>query len=90
MSRSPVARDQILPVDEPKDATTDRDLGDVALGICQAQFWPFRAGGIRPDGKDPTVEIIEDENQRPEPDREAPEQAPEGAQDTRREAADRA
>jgi hypothetical protein len=55
--------------------------GDVALGICQAQFWPFRAGGIGPDGKDPIAEVIEDENQRPEPDREAPEQAPEGAQD---------
>ena len=81
MSRSPVARDQILPVDEPKDATTDRDLGDVALGICQAQFWPFRTGWIGPDGKDPIAEIMEDENQRAEPDYEAPEQAPKGAQD---------
>jgi len=28
--------DQILPVGDPEDAATDRDLGDVALGICQA------------------------------------------------------
>ena len=70
-----------MPVDEPKDAATDRDLGDVAPGIGKARFWPFRAGGIGPDGKDPIAEIIEDENQRAEPDREAPEQAPKGAQD---------
>jgi hypothetical protein len=74
--------DEILPVDEPKEATTDRDLGDVAVGICQARFWPFRAGGIGPDFKDPIAEIIEDENQRAKPDREAPEQAPKGAQDS--------
>jgi len=36
---------------------------------------------IRPDGKDPIAEILENENQRAKPDREAPEEAPKGAQD---------
>ena len=50
-------------------------------GIGKARYWPFRTGGIGPGLKDPIAEIMEDEGQRAKPDREAPEQAPEGAQD---------
>jgi hypothetical protein len=65
--------DLILPADEPKYAAMDRDLGDIAPPICKARFWPFRTGGIGSDGEDLLAEKIQNEDQRAEPDREAPE-----------------
>lgn len=73
--------DAILTIEKAEDATMHGDFGNVAPGIGKARYWPFRAGGIGPGFKDPIAEIIEDENQRAKPDREAPEQAPKGAQD---------
>ncbi|MGH6837872.1 MAG: hypothetical protein ACREDT_03565 [Methylocella sp.] len=40
--------DEILPVDDPEDAAMDGNLGDVAPGIRDARFWPFRTGGMGP------------------------------------------
>lgn len=74
--------DAILPVDDPEDAAMDGDLRDIPARIGKARFWPFRAGGIGPDGQDPAAKKIEDEDQRAKPDREPPEQAAEGAQGT--------